>query len=370
MASRDDFKQNIKNTVAARAGYRCSICNVPTIGPSMDILEGVMKIGIAAHICAASPMGPRYDPEMTQAERMDLDNAIWLCANHATLIDRDTVKYTLGVLHDIKNNHEQTLYKSMYLQQYDTSGLLDLIALGPNVIAYGEIVAFEESQVQVRIDSFVYGGMEEVSKLVSGFSNLREDERYLIDNASGIGRVLIETPKWLKRDGSYFIECHVVYDVERENVHELGNTFALEFHETGIEMRLENGSIATVGGIDSLPQIVALTLSKGLGEDMLSPHYGSRISELFPLYKDTPWLENILKLEIIRLASIPYHDNLIDDVFLPLRCVNRVNSVQVLSELSEKRLLQIHLELDVEGNGEYSLTTYIYIPRRDTDAEQ
>jgi hypothetical protein len=53
-------------------------------------------IGKAAHICGAAP-GPgsrRYDSSMTAEERAHIDNAIWLCADHADLIDRDEVTYS------------------------------------------------------------------------------------------------------------------------------------------------------------------------------------------------------------------------------------------------------------------------------------
>src|SRR4051812_24859728 len=70
---------------------------VPTSGPT-GALEHSVNIGVAAHICAAAPGGPRYEPKMTPRERSSIGNGIWLCQNCASLIDRDTRTYTISVL--------------------------------------------------------------------------------------------------------------------------------------------------------------------------------------------------------------------------------------------------------------------------------
>jgi hypothetical protein len=48
-----------------------------------------MTIGEAAHISAAAPGGPRFDGSMTPEQRRHCDNGIWMCSNHAFLIDED-----------------------------------------------------------------------------------------------------------------------------------------------------------------------------------------------------------------------------------------------------------------------------------------
>jgi hypothetical protein len=64
---RDDFPTLIKEMLAKRVGYRCSNpgCRKPTSGPQEDPSKAV-NVGVAAHITAASPNGPRYDPSLTQ----------------------------------------------------------------------------------------------------------------------------------------------------------------------------------------------------------------------------------------------------------------------------------------------------------------
>jgi hypothetical protein len=57
-----------------------------------------VNIGVAAHIAAAAPGGPRYDEKMAPEERCGIENAVWLCQNCAKLIDNDASRYTIDLL--------------------------------------------------------------------------------------------------------------------------------------------------------------------------------------------------------------------------------------------------------------------------------
>src|SRR5690606_34435943 len=59
------------------------------------------------HIAAASKGGPRYDSAMTPFMRTSIDNGIWLCANCADMIDRDTKRYTTDLLQSWKRDAEE-----------------------------------------------------------------------------------------------------------------------------------------------------------------------------------------------------------------------------------------------------------------------
>lgn len=95
----DDFSEQVKRALANRVGHRCSNpdCRALTSGPQDDPAKSV-NVGVAAHIAAASPGGPRYDPEMLPEERSASANGIWLCQNHAKLIDNDPLRFTLEIL--------------------------------------------------------------------------------------------------------------------------------------------------------------------------------------------------------------------------------------------------------------------------------
>lgn len=95
--ARDEFSRPTKEALAKRVAYRCSKCRSLTAGPHTSSAQAV-SIGVAAHICAASPGGPRYDLEMTSQQRVSIDNAIWLCQSCAKLIDSDAQRYSVSVL--------------------------------------------------------------------------------------------------------------------------------------------------------------------------------------------------------------------------------------------------------------------------------
>lgn len=104
---RDDFTTQVKYQAAQRVGGRCSNphCRQPTGGPS-DSGKVVTNVGVAAHIAAASPGGPRFDSTMTPVERASAQNAIWLCQVHAKMVDDDPVTYPRDLLVEWKRDAE------------------------------------------------------------------------------------------------------------------------------------------------------------------------------------------------------------------------------------------------------------------------
>ena len=111
---RDDFSLKIKEELAKRVAYICSNpqCRQSTIGPKGGS-NGTISIGEAAHICAASPGGKRYDDSMSSAERSSFKNGIWLCRNCAAMIDRDEDYYTVELLNIWKQYAESEASKNI-----------------------------------------------------------------------------------------------------------------------------------------------------------------------------------------------------------------------------------------------------------------
>lgn len=105
--ARDNFSKPDQGTLRRRVANRCSnpSCRVPTIGPATESDKST-NIGIAAHIEAASPKGPRFRPSMTSKQRSSIANGIWLCSNCATVIDRDLKAFPVELLHKWKNRAE------------------------------------------------------------------------------------------------------------------------------------------------------------------------------------------------------------------------------------------------------------------------
>lgn len=104
---RDDFPEQVKRALALRVAYRCSRpeCGAPTAGPQEDQTKAI-NVGVAAHITAASPNGPRFDPLLTNEERASAANGIWLCQNCAKLIDSDVPQFAIEIIQRWKVDRE------------------------------------------------------------------------------------------------------------------------------------------------------------------------------------------------------------------------------------------------------------------------
>jgi hypothetical protein len=96
---RDDFSEPVKRTLAAHVGHRCSNpdCRALTSGPQEEPAKAV-NLGVAAHISAAAPGGPRYDDARSPEQRSGIENGIWLCQNCAKLIDNDPARFSNELL--------------------------------------------------------------------------------------------------------------------------------------------------------------------------------------------------------------------------------------------------------------------------------
>jgi hypothetical protein len=106
--NRDDFSKPTIDILAKRVGFICSnpTCRQLTVGAN-EVDDKSTSIGIAAHITAASPGGPRYDTTLTPAQRSNISNGIWLCSNCAKLIDTDVQKYSTAILENWKKGAEE-----------------------------------------------------------------------------------------------------------------------------------------------------------------------------------------------------------------------------------------------------------------------
>jgi len=115
---RDNFTKATIEVLAKRVGYLCSNpkCKRHTIGPNTNPVKTTI-IGVAAHITAASPKGPRFDGNMLETERVHINNAIWLCSNCAALIDKNQDKFSVTLLKAWKNNLENEILDSIHGEQ-------------------------------------------------------------------------------------------------------------------------------------------------------------------------------------------------------------------------------------------------------------
>jgi hypothetical protein len=111
---RDNFSAPVKDELAKRVGYLCSNpgCRQPTSGPQSSP-SGTVNIGVAAHVTAASPGGPRYDSGISTNDREAAENGIWLCQTCAKLIDNDLSGYTADKLTEWKVDAEAAAARAL-----------------------------------------------------------------------------------------------------------------------------------------------------------------------------------------------------------------------------------------------------------------
>lgn len=95
-----------KRILASRSGDQCAF-----LGCSIKLTSDIDKpfpviLGEAAHIKGENPTAARYDVLMSDSERNHVDNLIYLCTHHHTLIDKQYQNYPVEDLIKMKQTHE------------------------------------------------------------------------------------------------------------------------------------------------------------------------------------------------------------------------------------------------------------------------
>jgi hypothetical protein len=107
-----DFSPVTRDLLAFRSSLICNNpkCGALTVGPSDASGPLKLKLGEAAHICAARQGRARYDETMTDEQRASFDNGIWLCASCHTMVDKNMgTDFPIEVLVSWKESHEAVI---------------------------------------------------------------------------------------------------------------------------------------------------------------------------------------------------------------------------------------------------------------------
>lgn len=358
---RDDFSKPTTRALALRAGYCCSLseCGRPTVGPSDAGPDKHVNIGVAAHICAAAPGGPRFDATMSPEQRSSIMNGIWLCQTHSRLIDVNPDAFPTHRLHEIKLAHETAQVARLAGVSAPLADT-DFIALGPDLVFTGELVGIETNIWSFRLDHFVIGELGDLIRFAECFTSLDSYDRFVLVNALGDGRQLAAAPKWSKSQQQISLSVAVIESFPRTDAHNLPMDLALGDDN---DLFIANGNLATVRGLDSLPQKIKLCLSTSRGEILFHPSWGTRIREYSQVFFGSPWLPRLIKLETIRMACIPHADYEPATPATPLMAVRKVEVVEMLSTQSSDGFFPFRFQMDVEGVGTWSREIPIYISR-------
>ncbi len=345
-SNRDDFLKRTKTALAFRAAFRCSFtgCGQITVGPSDEGPDRSVSVGVAAHICAASPGGKRYDASMTPDQRSAIGNGIWLCATHARLVDGDECIHTVESLREMRRANEEHCKRELSGGVGVFAGE-DLIALGPDVVAVGRMRSIASSTWTVVLRCFLAGDVSTLLAYIERCGQAPEEDRYVLLNEFGDGRVLTGAPSFSSTSEGYEVRCPIAPSAERVDAHNLPSDYA----RSDGDLVLEQGRWTTVSGLTALPQNIRSKLLLMRGESPMHPTFGSRMSEYCEAFIDSPWLDRILRLDIIRLAAIPYYDKISSTRATPLKCVNLVHGVEVGQVQGEQLPLEVNLHVNGVG---------------------
>lgn len=233
--NRDDFPHPVKRLLAERAAFRCSNpgCQQPTSGPSSDPL-GAVNIGVASHITAASPGGPRYDPNLTHEERQGADNGIWLCQNHGKLVDNDAHGYPVSLLRSWKSSAEAQARNAIESPNYYTANLIGSATLGilsHQVELYADWAEGEtESTLPKKLEELREGNIHEARRWVERTKNnnavwntlkpevkakiLQLEARIILDSSNDLERakaLVAETDTLMTSEDSARIRAYIAF---------------------------------------------------------------------------------------------------------------------------------------------------------------
>jgi hypothetical protein len=113
-SNRDEFSRPTKRAIERQARSHCSnpACRRLTNAATSDG-AGEINIGVASHICAAAPGGPRYDASMAPEQRGSAENGIWLCQDHAHTVDAPDSKFTVQELREWKRLTDEDSWRSI-----------------------------------------------------------------------------------------------------------------------------------------------------------------------------------------------------------------------------------------------------------------
>jgi nucleoside phosphorylase len=142
------------------------------------------------HIHAASPGGPRFDPNQSDTARNEAENLIILCPTHHSLIDQDPSIYTADALRKMKSQHEDRVATSLsaVIVALDDQQAMDFARqVADESVDFAIIVALPKELAAVR------RFFPELEQVTAGPSSSRSYYRGVVPTARGGSYRLVVT---------------------------------------------------------------------------------------------------------------------------------------------------------------------------------
>jgi len=176
-------------------GLSAARCNFPgcqiLVTADKKGKDAAAVLGINAHICAHSSIGPRGDPTFPEIERNRYPNLILLCRHHHNLVDQQDSTYTIANLQQWKKEHEAWVIHTL-VQKMPMIGFLELqIITNALVNISSEIVIdysitdpkskMRKNNLSDQVNFFITMGLgksQEVHDFVQQYSTIDDDFPY------------------------------------------------------------------------------------------------------------------------------------------------------------------------------------------------
>lgn len=177
---RAHFKVSDIQKLKERVNHQCSRpgCHAPTSGPGTG--ESVVTVGTAAHICAASPGGPRFDHGQSTAERNSIENAIWLCNICAREIDLDPQRFTVELLKQWKRDAE--VAATLMLGKRPVPSDDNLKALAAAFTGYSPNVLWDSINKVHYATERAWEALDPRFQVVSSYQAVNKQLNYLVES--------------------------------------------------------------------------------------------------------------------------------------------------------------------------------------------
>jgi hypothetical protein len=150
MGNRRNYSDATIKQLFAKSGNRCSFP-----GCSAFISIEIVGSGDIAHIEGKNRGSPRYNEDQSDLERDAEENIILLCQHHHKVTD-DTQIYTVGVLKEMKRQHEGSIaFITGFAKQIETETVSDVAPDGTLTIRpkkIEDVIKFHETVFASSVD--------------------------------------------------------------------------------------------------------------------------------------------------------------------------------------------------------------------------
>lgn len=201
----------------------------------------------------------------------------------------------------------------------------------------------------VRFRSPFRGGVQDVSRYIADFDTMSPEERFVVSERIGQGRLLATAPTL---DGQ-ILSLHLSAAPPRRRVSSYNGGLRLD--ETG-DLDLSSDGLQMIEGTDAAIQTISTALSFIYGESVYAPKAGSRCSEFFHQEADKSIASRLFGLELARFAYVPEANA------SPLNFIRTVTSMEIQNQEPDSHgRISVEAELLLEGHGRWRGTLGVFV---------